>query len=49
MHSFIRNVGNKSNRQDLVGDLLIILSDLSKHYLYIIIHLQAKYLPTTVA
>ena len=25
MHSLIRNVGNGSNRQDLVGDLLIIL------------------------
>ena len=30
MHSLIRNVGNGSNRHDLVGDLLIILSDLSK-------------------
>ena len=25
MHSLIRNVGNGSNRHDLVGDLLIIL------------------------
>ena len=35
MHSLIRNVGNGSNRHNLVGDLLIIfcdfiLSDISK-------------------
>ena len=29
MYSLIRNVGNGSNRQDLVGDLLIILPILS--------------------